>query len=103
MDSLKFEKIPKVNLLMNNLKIYLDTGTNLQEVIHSQAGVVMENIGLGASDIFFDFTAIAFIMRCSILSGSEFSELQQITAINSSLVSVVCHSHSTQTRCFLSL
>lgn len=73
---------------MNNLKIYLDTGTNLQEVIYSQGGVVRENTCLGARDIFFDFTATAFIMRCITLSGSEFSELEQITAINSSLVSL---------------
>lgn len=77
---------------MNNLKIYLATGTNLEEVTHSQAGVVMEYMCLGARDMLSDFTAIAFIVRCIILSGSESSESQQVTAISSSLVSVVCHS-----------
>lgn len=66
------EKIAKANLLRNNLKIYLATWTKLQEVIHSQASVVTEYTCLGARDILFDFTAIALIMRCAILSGREF-------------------------------
>lgn len=69
------EKISKANLSINNLKIYLATVTNLQEVINSQGSVMMECTCLGARDILFDFTALAFIMQYIILSGSGFSEL----------------------------
>lgn len=46
---------------------------------------------MGARDILFNSTAIAFIMQYVILNGSELLELQD-TAVLSSLVSVVCHS-----------